>query len=142
MNTFHLLTAKLRKAICKALKNLKHTENKLSSSSFSKDGETRAIISTLKEVESVTASMLESLLSFILVPEAESKLSPWSLVSKLMHQKRITCEEEEQKTNEIEHAEATLRSLIKSGNMKPVENVQNDLQSSEMCIQDLDECAK
>ncbi|KAK8673687.1 hypothetical protein V6N13_112005 [Hibiscus sabdariffa] len=129
-----------RKAICKALKNLKHMENKLSSSSFSKDGETGAIISTLKEVESVTSGVLESLLSFISVPEAESKLSRWSLVSKLMHQKRVTCEEEEQKTNEIEHAEATLRSLIKSGNMKHVENVQNDLQSSEMCIQDLDEC--
>ncbi|KAK8717200.1 hypothetical protein V6N13_044477 [Hibiscus sabdariffa] len=124
----------VRKAICKALKNLKHMENKLSSSSFSKYGETGAVISTLKQVESVTASMLESLLSFISVPEAESKWSRWSLVSKLMHQKRVTCEEEEQKANEIRNVEATLRSLIKSGNMKHVENVQNELQNSELCI--------
>ncbi|GMI68554.1 hypothetical protein like AT2G17080 [Hibiscus trionum] len=82
----------VRKAICKALKNLKHMENKLSSSSFSNDDETKAVISTVKQVEATTISVLESLLSFISGPE---------------------------------------------GNMKHVENVQNELQNSEMCIQDL-----
>ncbi|GMI68535.1 hypothetical protein like AT2G17080 [Hibiscus trionum] len=129
----------VRKAICKALKNLKHMENKLSSSSFSNDDETKAVISTVKQVEATTISVLESLLSFISGPEGESKSSRWSLVSKFMHQKRVICEEEEQKANEFENADATLRSLIKSGNMKHVENVQNELQNSEMCIQDLDE---
>ncbi|XP_039006641.1 uncharacterized protein LOC120134241 [Hibiscus syriacus] len=76
-----------RKAIFKALKNLKHMENKLTSSSFSKDGETGAVISTLKQVETVTVSVLESLLSFISGPEAELISSRWSIVSKLMHQK-------------------------------------------------------
>ncbi|KAE8727202.1 putative Eukaryotic translation initiation factor 3 subunit A [Hibiscus syriacus] len=87
-----------RKAICKALKNLKHMENKLASSSFSKDGETGAVISTLKQVEAVTISVLESMLTFISGPEAELKSSRWSLISKLMHQKRVMCEEAEQKT--------------------------------------------
>ncbi|KAK8673684.1 hypothetical protein V6N13_112002 [Hibiscus sabdariffa] len=128
-----------RKAICKALKNLKHMENKVCSSSFSKDGETGAVISTLKQVEAVTISVLESLLSFISGPEAESKLSRWSLVSKLVHQKRVTCEEEHQKSNEIVNADATLRSMIKSGNTKHIGNVQIDLQNSLLCIQDLDE---
>ncbi|XP_038998002.1 uncharacterized protein LOC120123077 [Hibiscus syriacus] len=71
-------------------------------------------------------------------PDAESKSSPWSVVSKLMHQKKVICKEE-QKTNEIANAEATMRSLIKSGSMKNVVNVQNALENSEMCIQDLDE---
>ncbi|KAE8706789.1 putative Eukaryotic translation initiation factor 3 subunit A [Hibiscus syriacus] len=124
----------VRKAICKALKNMKHMENKLS-----KDGETGAVISTLKQVEAVTINVLESLFFFISGPEAESKSSSWSLVSKLMHQKKVTCEEEEQKTNEIADVEATLCSLIKSGSTKNVENVQNELENSEMCIQDLDE---
>ncbi|GMI68545.1 hypothetical protein like AT2G17080 [Hibiscus trionum] len=127
----------VRKAICKALKNLKHVENKLSSSSFSNDDETKAVISTVKQVEAATISVLESLLSFISGPEGESKSSRWSLVSKFMHQKRVICEEEEQKANEFENVDATLRSLIKSGNLKHVENVQNELQNSEMCIQDL-----
>ncbi|XVF00788.1 hypothetical protein REPUB_Repub04eG0031700 [Reevesia pubescens] len=127
----------VKKAICKAFKNLKHMQTKLSTSSFNKDGE--AVISILREVEAVTISVLESTLTFISVPEPESKSSRWSLVSKLMHQKRVICEEEEQKTNEIANAEATLCSFIKSGNMKHVENVLNELQNSELCIQDLEE---
>ncbi|GMI68552.1 hypothetical protein like AT2G17080 [Hibiscus trionum] len=109
----------------------------LMSSSFSNDDETKAVISTVKQVEAATISVLESLLSFISGPEGESKSSRWSLVSKFMHQKRVICEEEEQKANEFENVDATLRSLIKSGNLKHVENVQNELQNSEMCIQDL-----
>ncbi|KAK9012656.1 hypothetical protein V6N11_040698 [Hibiscus sabdariffa] len=129
----------VRKAICKVLKNLKHMENRLSSSSFSNDDETVVMISTLKQAEAVTIGVLKSLLSFITGPKAESKSSRWSLVSKFMHQKKVICEEEEQRANEIENADATLRSMIKSGNVKYVENVQNELQNSEMCIQDLDE---
>ncbi|KAK8582584.1 hypothetical protein V6N13_069358 [Hibiscus sabdariffa] len=127
-----------RKTICKALKNLRHMENKLSTSSSCKDGETGAMISTLKQVEAVTISVLESLLSFISGPVTDLNSSRWSLVSKLMRQKRVMCKEEE-KTNEIANAEAALRSMIKPGNMKNVENVQNELQNSEMCIQDLEE---
>ncbi|TYH31783.1 hypothetical protein ES288_A01G199900v1 [Gossypium darwinii] len=128
------LTSKkeVRKAISKASKNLKHMDNKL----MSKDDETGAVISTLKQVVAATMGVLQSLLSFISGPEA---LSRWSLVSKLMHQKRVRCEEEEEKTNEIANAEAALRSFIKSGNVKHVENVQNELQNSELCIQDLEE---
>ncbi|XVE67270.1 hypothetical protein DITRI_Ditri08aG0147100 [Diplodiscus trichospermus] len=129
----------MKKAICKALKNLKQMETKFNTSSFNKDGENGTVISILREVEAVTISVLESLLSFFSRPKAESKLSRWSLVSKFMHQKRVTCEEEEEKTNEIANAEAALRSLIKSENMKNVENVQKELQNSELCIQDLEE---
>ncbi|KAK5842132.1 hypothetical protein PVK06_004461 [Gossypium arboreum] len=69
-------------------------------------------------------------------PEASSR---WPLVSKLMHQKRVRCKEEEEKTNKIANAEVEFRSFIKSGNVKHVENVQNELQNSELCIQDIEE---
>ncbi|XP_040940039.1 uncharacterized protein [Gossypium hirsutum] len=123
----------MKKAICKALKNLKHIQNKLST-----PGENGAMINVLRDVEAVTISVLESVLSFISGPEAESKSSRWPLVSKLMHQKKEMCEEE-QKANEILNAEAAVRSCIKSENMKHVENVQKELQSSELSIQDLEE---
>ncbi|XWS55160.1 hypothetical protein CRYUN_Cryun10bG0151100 [Craigia yunnanensis] len=123
-----------KKVVCKALKNMKQ----INTSSFNKDGENGDVISILREVEAVTIGVLESLLSFISGPDTESKLCRWSLVSKLMHQKRVGCVEEEQKTNEIANAEASLRSLIKSDNMKHIENVQNELQKSELCIQDLE----
>ncbi|OMO72163.1 hypothetical protein COLO4_27795 [Corchorus olitorius] len=121
----------VKKAICKALKNLKHLETKQN-----KDGE---IINILREVEVVTCSVLESLLSFVSGPASESKLSRWSLVSKLMHQKKVTSEEDEENTNEIANVEATLRSFVKSENIKHVETLQNELQNSESCIQDLEE---
>ncbi|KAE8724746.1 putative Eukaryotic translation initiation factor 3 subunit A [Hibiscus syriacus] len=110
-----------RKAIFKALKNLKHTENTLSNYSFSRDGETGSVISFLKQIEAVTISVLESLLSFISGPGTELKSSRRSLVSKLMLQKRVLCEEVEQKANEIVNAEVALHSMIKYGNMKNVE---------------------
>ncbi|KAK8263406.1 hypothetical protein V6Z11_D12G040200 [Gossypium hirsutum] len=123
----------MKKAICKALKNLKHIQNKLST-----PGENGAVISVLRYVEAVTISVLESVLSFISGPEAESKSSRWSLVLKLMHQKKVMCEDE-QKANKFLSAEAAVRSCIKSENMKHVENVQKELQSSELSIQDLEE---
>ncbi|KAG4168593.1 hypothetical protein ERO13_A12G034632v2 [Gossypium hirsutum] len=79
----------MKKEICNALKNLKHIQNKLST-----PGENGAVISVLRDVEAVTISVLESVLCFISGPEAESKSSRWPLVSKLMHQKKVTYEEE------------------------------------------------
>ncbi|OMO91971.1 hypothetical protein COLO4_17960 [Corchorus olitorius] len=127
----HLTSRKaVKKAICKALKNLKNMENKQN-----KECENGDVITILREVEAVTVSVLESVLSFISGPEAESKLSRWS---KLMHQKRVNSAEDEI-NNEIASADATLRSFIKSENAKHIENVQNELQNSEECIQDLEQ---
>ncbi|KAG4168589.1 hypothetical protein ERO13_A12G034300v2 [Gossypium hirsutum] len=111
----------MKKAICKALKNLKHIQNKLST-----PGENGAVISVLRDVEAVTISVLESVLSFISGPVAESKSSRWPLVSKQMHQKKVI-------------AEAAVCSCIKSKNMKHVDNVQKELQSLDLSIQDLEE---
>ncbi|OMO72190.1 hypothetical protein COLO4_27788 [Corchorus olitorius] len=121
----------VKEAIIKALKNLKHLETKQD-----KDGE---VTSILREVEAVTCSVLKSLLSFVSGPASESKLSRFNLVSKLMHQKKVASEEDEENTNEIANVEATLRSFVKSENIKHVENLQNELQNSESCIQDLEE---
>ncbi|OMO72174.1 hypothetical protein COLO4_27789 [Corchorus olitorius] len=120
----------VKKAICKALKNLKHFENKQSTSSCE-------VTSILRGIEAVTCNVLESLLSFVSGPESESKLSRFNLVSKLMHQKKVASDEDEE--NEIANAEATMRSFVKSENIKHVENLQNELQNSEACIQDLEE---
>ncbi|MBA0717097.1 hypothetical protein Golax_004938, partial [Gossypium laxum] len=47
--------------------------------------------------------------------------------------------EEEQKANKFFTTEAAVRSCIKFENMKHVEIVQKELQSSELSIQDLEE---
>ncbi|GMI68533.1 hypothetical protein like AT2G17080 [Hibiscus trionum] len=124
-----------KKAILKALKNLKHKENKQSAVI----NETGSIVSLLREVQAVTLNVLQSLLIFTFAPEKESHMSRWSLVSKLLHTKRVSGEGEEQ-MNEMEIAEASLLSLATSkSDMMQIEKVQNELKLSESCIQDFEE---
>ncbi|XVF75757.1 hypothetical protein PTKIN_Ptkin13bG0212800 [Pterospermum kingtungense] len=119
-----------KKAILKTLKNLKYKENK----------KTGAMVSLLRKVQAVTLCVVESFfLSFTFGPEEESKMSRWSLVLKLLHTKRVGTEKEQQ-INEMENAEATLLSLAtRKSDVMQIENVKNELQKSETCIQDFEE---
>uniref|UniRef100_A0A7N2R099 Uncharacterized protein n=1 Tax=Quercus lobata TaxID=97700 RepID=A0A7N2R099_QUELO len=111
-------------------------------------GETRlareAIISTLREVETVNSVVLESVLTFIAGKRLQSNLSNWSLVSKLVHPKRVASKGEEKNVNELEKVDAALESRIghkksKSDCLMNVESVQNWLGKLESSIQDLEE---
>ena len=75
----------VNKALAKAMENI------CNFSPLKKDQETAEIISMLREVESITVNVFESLLSFISGPKS-SKSSGWSLVTKMMNNKRIACE--------------------------------------------------
>ncbi|PQM36036.1 uncharacterized protein Pyn_25747 [Prunus yedoensis var. nudiflora] len=125
----------VKKAIQKAMKNLKGSNFP----SLNKDHESIDIVNKLREVEAVTLAVFESLLSFISGPKSQP--SRWSLVSKMMHSKKVACEEE--KANEFAQVDAALNSLIghktsKSQN-KSVDNAQNQLEQLESCIQDQEE---
>lgn len=76
------------KAVQKALKGME-------SNSINKNQETQAIISTLREVETVNSAVLESVLTFIAGKRLQTNLSNWSLVSKLVHPKRVASKGEE-----------------------------------------------
>lgn len=131
-----------RKDIKKATnKALKVKESKCTD----KNHETPAVVSMLIELDALTATVFESLLSFIAGSNLRSKSSPWSLVSKLVQSKRVACEGMEVvEMNELEKVDAALQSLIshktrKSDYTKQVENVQNVLQELEISIQDIEE---
>ncbi|KAK0580729.1 hypothetical protein LWI29_036407 [Acer saccharum] len=81
-----------RKAVKKTIKKaLKGVEIKHSS----KTSEEHEMITMLREVKAITFAVFESILSLISRPRStSSKLSGWSLVSKLVQPKRIACEEE------------------------------------------------
>ncbi|KAM1243660.1 hypothetical protein ACFX2G_035890 [Malus domestica] len=118
----------LNRAIQKALKNLKGIKNRSTLSSLNKDQETIDIVIKLRDVETVTIMVLESVLSFICGPK--SKPSSWSLVSKMMHLKKVACNEETE-VNEFAEVDATL----KTSKFHP----QNQLENLESCIQDHEE---
>jgi len=135
----------VKNTIHKALRGLKYLENKSSLFPFNEDHEAVAVVSMLKEVEAVTLTVLESLLTLISGgAKAQSKLSGWSLVSKLMHHKRIACETEETEVNEFEKLDSALHTVIyqktsKSDNTGSLENVQQQLKDFDLCNQELEE---
>ncbi|XP_038693714.1 uncharacterized protein LOC119991430 [Tripterygium wilfordii] len=135
-----------RKAVKKAirqgdvLRKLKVGEN----STSKRNQESGELVKQLEEVEAITISSLECLLSIISSSKAPTKLSGWTLVSKLVKPKtkRIACEEEEEKNEgEFQKVDTAIYNLISSKkdyNIKYVENVQNQLKDLEFCIQDLE----
>ncbi|KAK2654804.1 hypothetical protein Ddye_014660 [Dipteronia dyeriana] len=120
----------LRKAIEKALENSKAKK-------LSNENESVATAGILKEVEIVSLGVFESLWSFISGPKAQSKLTGWSLVSKLTHHKRRASEEGETESNEFAKVDAALLSLI--DHKIRTADVQNQLKNLELCIQGFDE---
>ncbi|XP_022135912.1 uncharacterized protein LOC111007751 [Momordica charantia] len=124
----------VKKAIQKALKAMERTSSQ-------KSDESSEIGSLLKEAEAVTYSSIESLLSFIAGPKLPSKISRWSLVSKLMQPKRVASKDEDTNGNEVEIVDASLYSITShsSNFLVQVEDVQNSLRKLESSIPDLED---
>ncbi|KAG4168591.1 hypothetical protein ERO13_A12G034500v2 [Gossypium hirsutum] len=117
-----------KKTIHKALGNLKVIQRKNTVS----PSET---VSMLKEIETVTCSMFEDLLSLISGPKPGS----WLSVSKLLHQRRIACEDAGRNVNGFEKADVALKSFgITKSEIINLE-MQNQLKDLELFIQDLED---
>ncbi|XP_028767884.1 uncharacterized protein LOC114743461 [Neltuma alba] len=131
----------VRKAIFKALENLKGVSaNKCSLSDTNKDYQTMTLVSLLKEGEVVTLSIFGSLLNFI-SGSTQPKPSSWSLVSKLMHSKRVASAQGGEDKNEFAKVDSALQYFIFSMTSKSnnTNDLQNKLEKLEACIQDLEE---
>ncbi|GMI88011.1 hypothetical protein like AT2G17070 [Hibiscus trionum] len=127
---------KAKKLINKSLKACKSGFAQLEN-----DGE--ATFSMLREVEGAACRVFECLFSYISGTKMESKSTKWSLVSKLMSSKRVTCEGEATETNEFERVDAVLCTLIdnktrKSGKISS-DGAQIELQKLESSIQDFED---
>ncbi|KAK3219802.1 hypothetical protein Dsin_013772 [Dipteronia sinensis] len=121
----------VRKAIKKAFANSKAKK-------LDNDNESQAMARILKEVEAISLTVFLSLLSFISGPKAQSRLSGWSLVSKLTHNKQVASEDgETDQANEFAKVDAALLSLIDQKIC--IGDVQKQLKKLEFCIQDFDE---
>ncbi|XP_062104092.1 uncharacterized protein LOC133815252 [Humulus lupulus] len=128
-----------RKVMKKALR--KAMENRCNFSPLNKDQETVKIVSVLRDVESITLAIFQSLISFISGRNLQSKSNKWSFVSKMMNSKRVSCEEVIE-LNKFASVDAALSIFIgqklKKSDNKLEEIVQNDLKALELCIQDLE----
>ncbi|XP_019058678.1 PREDICTED: uncharacterized protein LOC109116890 [Tarenaya hassleriana] len=115
----------LRKSLEKVMKGLKATENQ-----SSKDG----ALFVLEEAEAVTISAFDTLLRFI----SSANSGKWSLVSRLMKQRRVSsCEGEDIEANEFEQVDKAFTMFVEKKSKQSFQV--EDVQSLEMTIQDLEE---
>lgn len=127
----------IRKTIQKALEGM-------GSMCADRKHESLALVSKLREVEAATLAVFESLLSHLAGAKSQSKTSSWSLVSKLVHPKRVASAVEVSETNEVEMLETALHSLINEKTSKSeysthFQNAQNFVGRLESSIDDLEE---
>ncbi|XP_020216751.1 uncharacterized protein LOC109800375 [Cajanus cajan] len=130
----------VKKAISKALENLKATSKHGNISSTNKGNQTVALISLLENVEVVTLSTFQALMQFI-SGTTQSKSSSWVLVSKLMQTKKVGCSQLADHESEFAQLDEALQSCMFSQTSK-IENMnklQNQLEKIESLTQDLEE---
>ncbi|CAL0304242.1 unnamed protein product [Lupinus luteus] len=129
----------VKKAISKALGNLKAIAKKGNFSSNTKDQ--LDLVGLLKDVEVVTLSIFESLLNFI-CGSTQSKAGNWSLVSKLIHTKRIGCSQvmEESEFSQVDEALHFFVLHMTSKSSSPnIIDLSSHLEKLEFRIQDYEE---
>lgn len=134
---------KSKKIIQKYLKELRSIRSRQSIVATEKHNESMAVLSLIKEVETITLTMFESFLFHL---HGRKQLSGWSLVSKLMN---ATTNQEEMNGNEFDEVDAMLHTIIsqkqsnKDDQLEKVEAVQNQLEnilSSIHIVEDELEC--
>ncbi|KAL0356524.1 UNVERIFIED_CONTAM: hypothetical protein Scaly_1338100 [Sesamum calycinum] len=128
---------KSKKMIHKYLKNLRSFRCEDSILSLEKEDEKVAIVYMLKDAESVTLSLLESLLSYTMGSKGQARKSGWSLISKLIQPKKVSNQGEETCLNEFEKVDSFLQ--LTQENDTQVEELVNHLKEMDSSIQTLEE---
>ena len=121
----------VKKAISKALANLKGTSKNCNISSANNDNQ---LISLLENVEVVTLSTFQALLQLI-SGTTQSKSSSWSLVSKKVSYSQLAYE------SEFAQLDEALQSCMfaKTSKFESMNKLQNQLEKVESLTQDLEE---
>ncbi|OAY35476.1 hypothetical protein MANES_12G104900v8 [Manihot esculenta] len=104
---------KLSKVIIKYLRYLKRKERNSTSEAMDNNSNLTNMISILTRVQEISLGEFQSILSFISQPKAKSKPFGWSIISKALQSKRVSCEVETE-VNEVEKLDAELLTLKSS----------------------------
>lgn len=104
INSYVSYRRKMKKDVKKLISSLKHMENGIGAPLDQEDIHLTAVIRVLREVNVLTSSLFQSVLTFL--SPSGSKQSKWSLVSRLMHKGAVGCET----VNELENVDVLLLS--------------------------------
>ncbi|PIN10496.1 hypothetical protein CDL12_16918 [Handroanthus impetiginosus] len=129
-----------KKMIQKSLRNLSSFKNKPSILALEKDQETIAIISMLKETESMTLDLIEALLLSICGMKGHSRQSGWSLVSRLMSSRKISGQDSKDAV-QFGELDATLCKIVSLRTLKceQIDELQQQLKDMDLGIQVVEE---
>ncbi|WCJ31197.1 hypothetical protein M5689_012706 [Euphorbia peplus] len=122
---------KLNQAIVKYLRKLKIQEKQSRSSKDNTDD-------MLKDAEEIGVSVFESMLAFVSQPNAKSKLSSFSIISKLLKSKKTSCEVEIE-ANEVEKVDAELTVFKSNKNINQIQNILKGLVELQQSLNEAEE---
>ena len=130
----------VKKAISKALANMKGATKNCNISSMDKDHQTVALTALLQDVEVATLSTFQTIMQFISGTTTQSKSNSWLSISKLIQTKRVACSQVEDES-EFAQLDVALQSFVftKASKFEDVNNLQNHLEKMESRTQDLEE---
>ena len=130
----------VKKAISKALANMKGATKNCNISSMDKDHQTVALTALLQDVEVATLSTFQTIMQFISGTTTQSKSNSWLSISKLIQTKRVACSQVEDES-EFAQVDVALQSFVftKGSKVEDVNNLQTQLEKMESRIQDLEE---
>ncbi|KAL2348667.1 hypothetical protein Fmac_002667 [Flemingia macrophylla] len=134
-------TRKMKKNAKKLISSLKQMESKFGVSPIlNQDQDLAAVIKVLREVIKMNMSIFQPLLYYLAVPAAsKSKATKWLMVSRLMHKRVISCEENSQNFNELQCVEGSLSTLLSEGtNVSKMQAVRDKLEALESSIESLE----
>ncbi|XP_042509226.1 uncharacterized protein LOC122084870 [Macadamia integrifolia] len=113
VEAYKMARKKLTKVMSKCLGHLRKVQKQSAFSSLlDKNRDIVAIVSVLREVEAITLSMSESLLSLLSGPKAMSRPNGWTFVSKLINRNFGACDWKEMERCAFEKVDVTLGTLL------------------------------
>ncbi|XP_058780855.1 uncharacterized protein LOC131654951 [Vicia villosa] len=129
----------VKKAISKALTNLKGNTKSCNRLSTNKDHQTLALIKLLQDVEVATLTTFQTTLQFI-SGTTPSKSNSWGSISKLIQPKRVACSLVADES-EFAQVDVALQCFLftETGKLEAINDLQNHLEKIECCSQDLEE---
>lgn len=99
---------RLSKVISKCLKKMSKERTAFP---LDKDSDLVVVVRMLKEAEEISLTVFQSLLSSVSLSKTRSRHAGWSIMSKLLQSRQVTCQAEAY-ANEVDKVDAELLNLI------------------------------
>ncbi|WCJ31195.1 hypothetical protein M5689_012704 [Euphorbia peplus] len=120
---------KMNQAIIKYLRKLKRQD---------KNCKTTSSNDMLKDAEEIGGSVFESMLAFVSHPNVKSKISGFSVISKLLQSKNLSSEEETE-ASEVEKIDKELMVFKSNKDMNQMQNILKGLESLQQSLKEVED---